>query len=287
MSFGRLRREDQRFFLNGQEVRGIQAIREGYGVNRVPLKHLGMVGVSGMPRGPQVGEISINSLVLGDDPWINFTGASGFNGYIVRSTSNTGENFSFTSGYLTSYSFRAGIGQIPQISIGITVFGNMGRFNEGESTTVSGHLSGVASGNFSIPVLRVAGPNTMELDLLEADSNRMTSCALDINVPRNAVYALGSRTPFEVATTFPIEIAIRAEIEPDPYIPRKMKNYPNVTSSDDVIQDVTLTVKDYEKADQIIFQRTFPGMQLEEENWSADADSNATVSLVFRKYQMG
>ena len=46
----RLRRENQRFFINTNEVRGAQSLQFSYAVPSVPLRHIGQTGVHHVPH---------------------------------------------------------------------------------------------------------------------------------------------------------------------------------------------------------------------------------------------
>ena len=121
----RITRESQRFFLGTGEVVGNQSVNFSYDSSFQPLQYLGAGSTKFSPAGPMVGSVSVSTLLISDDQLLQFTGNFGTNGFLLRSRTNTNENVSFVSGYLTSYTSRCSIGQIPEIGANFSVFGNI------------------------------------------------------------------------------------------------------------------------------------------------------------------
>lgn len=281
MAYQRIKREEQLLYLNNRQVLGVQSVRGNYGIPRSPLKHLGMGGISGIARGPQIGQFTIAGLVATEDQFLSWTGDSGFNAYVVRSATNTGENYSATSGFMTHYSSRCAVGQIPQYTVDVAVFGNLGRFLTSESTQVSSDLADIKNAVASPATLNVAGPGTITLSLNEFTTNRVMSYDLSIATPRSASYALGSRNPIQVTKIEPMEVQMRIAVEADTYVPRKMRDFPCT----EVEQNLTLNIRNFNSSLNIM-SFAFSGMKLEEESYSVEAEGNVAVNLMYRGYYM-
>src|SRR5947208_2083463 len=118
LSNGRIERKDQFLFINQQNIIGAQSIEIHPNLALAPLKYLGMGGnnFTPYPSSDTLGTISIDYLLLNNDPFINYTGDSLINGYILRSPSDFTNNYSFLSGFLTSYRCEYSINQIPKVS---------------------------------------------------------------------------------------------------------------------------------------------------------------------------
>ena len=71
-SYG-LSRDNQRLFINNEEIPGVQSVDFGYSVNGSLIKYLGMNSCDLIPNGPYAGSISISTLLLSDDPFIKYT----------------------------------------------------------------------------------------------------------------------------------------------------------------------------------------------------------------------
>jgi len=275
---GRVTKENQRLFINSTEIPGVQNTQLNYQINATPLKHLGLSGIQYIPRGPQVGNVSISTLLISDDQFLQYTGNVGFNGYVVRSKSNTTNNFSFTSGYLTSYSSRCAIGQIPQIEANISVLGNIGQLSSSESAAVSTDLTNIAASNSNL-LLKIADPGSINIDLGDFNTNRCISYDLNINVPRNPIYIQGQQAPIKVETNWPIEVNCNFTAEVDDYTPKTLNDFPESPKK----RNITITLKDLDTAANIV-NYGFSGMQLIGENYSSNNDGPVTMSLNYQGF---
>ncbi len=198
----RIARESQRFFLNQREIPGVQSIQGQGDLNLVPVAHLGMTKLPVQPNNPRQGTFSLNAAVIDSDYFLPFTGQGGFNGYVLRSRTNTANNFSFASGYLTSYNSKCAIGQIPETSVSVAVYGNVGNLTIAENSTVSGDFGAIAAGTTAYN-LQVGSYGAMDISLNDFSTNRLLSYDLGINIARNPIYALGSPNPVDVQINWP------------------------------------------------------------------------------------
>lgn len=275
---GRLTHGEQRFFLNQQEIPGIQTFNANYDISAQFLKYIGVKDKNLVPRGAQIGSFSLSTLLISDDYWINYTGKDGFNGYLLVDKSNLAQNFSFTSGYLSSYTSRGSIGQIPQVEVNGSVFGNMGRFASSESSQVTADYGAIPS-TYPTGVLKIPGPGSISISIEDFISNRVQSYELNISIPRNPVYSLGQRNPYCVEINYPIELTADFTVEIFDYTGIKMQNFPLTPK----VKDLTLGVYDYNTF-QPISVFNFGGMTLVSEKYSAGISSNSTIQLTYKSY---
>ena len=278
LKYSRLRREDQHFFLNATEVSGVQSLSVGYETNLRPIKFLGMASNPSAIQGSQVNSVSVSTLAIGADPFIGYTGISGFNGYVLRSKTNITGNFSFTSGYLTSYNSRASIGEIPQTTVGIAVFGNVGSLNRTESAAVSGDLLAIET-SVGTSTLNIIGPEGIELVLDDYETNRVLAYDLSINTPRIPVYTLGTKFPIGVEIGWPIEVNCAFQIEGTEYTAHTVKKAycsPNV-------KNLTIRLRAYDTKN-LVTTYAFTGMYLQAENYSTSVDGNASITAKYRGF---
>lgn len=273
------KRENQHFFLNTTEIFGIQNIEASYSQNVFPLKFIGMGKPVMVPDGPLKSQCNLECLAINSDPFIRLTGNTGFNGYIVKGRDNTNENFSFTSGYLTSYNSKCSIGEIPQIGAAFTVFGNMGRLNSGESSYVSGQLATISGGSSSLS-MAVAGPGSITLNLDDFLTNRVLSYDLSINVNRNAIYPLGTRAPTAVEINYPIEILVNFQFAMNDYVPQNLYSFPLTPK----VKNLSLVLRAFD-TNNLITSYVFNDLFLTDESQSAGTDgSSAVINASYRGY---
>jgi hypothetical protein len=275
----RQRRQDQRFFIGGSEVYGIQSINVNYNLGATSLEHLGMTNTLEFPTQPQIATVSINSLVLNADVFINYTGNTSINGYIVNSSSSPGsENFSFTNAYLTSYSIKCGIGQIPEVSTEFLVLGNAGYFPDGYSVSTDTDFAAIEAYNSTLNP-NIASYSTIDVNLDDFTTNRLQSFQVNINTPRNPIYSLGSRTPYLVDQGQPIEVNASFTIDVNDYLAYRLNSYP----CSPVSKNLTLTFKNYQTNSTII-SYSFNNMRLQGISRSIDVNSNASLEFKYRTY---
>ncbi len=147
----RLTKNEQILFLNSSRLGGLQSCSFDNNFPYTEIRYMGMQSIPYAYDGNRVGTLGVSKL-LGDKDYLwNMTG-SGFNGFLLTSYNNTNQNIGFTSGYLTNYSFRANLGQIPEIEAQITYFGDFGGLSTLESSGLTRDIyiaSQTPTGNFN------------------------------------------------------------------------------------------------------------------------------------------
>lgn len=271
------KREQQRFFINTQEIFGIQDINISYEQNLRPLKVLGMGEPVMVPDGIARTNCIINSLVIGSDKFIALTGTTGFNGYLIKSRDQYTDNFSFVSGYLTSYASRASIGEIPAVSVNIAAFGNVGPFDLSESPIVSGHFTTISGGNSSF-LSTIADPGSITLNLDDFTTNRVLSYDLNVNVSRNAIYPLNTRVPTKVETNYPIEISLEFQFIKNDYTIQKLHSSPLQPK----VRNISLILRD--SNDSIITNYNLQNLFLVQEQQSVGTEGPVVINALYRGY---
>lgn len=278
MAHYRTARESQRLFLGTQEILGVQNTDIQYQNGDTVVKYLGMTGIPTEPNEEQIGTAQISTLLVDSDYFLQYTGNSGINGYLLRARNDILYNTSFSSGYLSNYSNRCSIGQIPQINANFTVLGNVGSFTNAESSVVSGQFVTIAANSYN-PGLRIAGYGSMSLSLDDFSTNRVLSYDLGLSINRKAVYCLGQRTPTHVEIIYPIEVNATFRFEIDNYTLTAMRDYPCSKK----VEDLTLTLKSY-NTDETIQSYNFNDLTLISEGYSANSDSFVTVMAQYRGF---
>lgn len=270
-------REGQRFFIDTNEIAGIQSIQIQYEINASPLKYLGMTDTKFVPRGAQIGKASLSTLLISDDILLAYTGNIACNGYLVRNFDDFTNNFCFTSGYLTYYHSQGAIGQIPRIDANFDVVGNVGEISRLENNKVSNDVISILNSN-PTGLLKLPSYSTVNISLDNIQSNRVLSYDLSINVPRNPIYTLGSRFPIDVKINWPIEILCSFNIELDTYDASLLNNYP----SNYITRDLILNINDF-YTNNTVLSYNFNQLLLISENYSTNVDGNVTLNAQYKK----
>ena len=273
-------RENQTFYLNRTPLSGVAGCVISYNLPNQPLKYLGMTSGSSINKGVLGGSLDINMPLIAADPFLQFTGISGFNGYLIEDKLNLNRNFSFTSGFITSYSNSCSVGAIPQVSVQAAIVGNIGAFYSNESPSVSGDLSYVVNNpSIALPI-KIASYGSISLNLSEMATNRVLSYNLSLNIPRNAIYCLGTGTPVDVQINWPVTVELDTQFDVDNYLAQNARNLIHTPTK----KDITLTLRDFSD-NSVINTFSFSNMELISENINTSADQNSTIiSVKYRSY---
>jgi len=268
--------EEQLVFINTEQIPGVQSVGISYTNNATNLKHLGMSGVCNyFPNGPYNGNVDISTLLISDDQFLNFTGAAGVNGHILKTRANTTETYNFTSGYLTNYNCRCSIGEIPQINANFIVFGEMGRISNSDST-INTQLTTI-SGGWSTLALKIADPGSITFSVGDFTTNRVQDFNVNVIVERVPTYIIGSASPKYVDINYPIDVECSFNMENNSYSHKKLRDFP----FNDTAHNMIITLKDLDTSTNII-QYGFSGMRLVSENYNLNTDNVPITSLTYR-----
>lgn len=271
----RITREKQLFFINGSQIPGIQSIQISPNYGKMPIKYLGINTVQYAPNGPQTSDINISSLLISNDQFIQYTGNLGFNGHILKTLDNAGDNYSFISGYCTNYNSKCSIGEIPQINVSITAFGKAGRIS---ALTEIPELNAIQN-NSSDLQLKIPGPGSIDINIDDFNTNRVLSYNLDIKTSRNPIYILGNRNPNAIELNYPIEMTCSFEIDLDDYAPENSFTYPGSNT----IKTFAIRVKDY-ITDANIVSYNLSSMTLINESYNTNVDNNTSMTIEYQGF---
>ena len=259
----RIRREGQKLAINGTGVNGLQSLSFGYDSTAQPILPLGVDRVLYAPGSPQTASIQANSLLVYDDFFLGFTGEHPFSGQVDYK----GENIKFTEAYLSSYSTSCAIGEIPSTSMQAEIYGEMGTGNFFDFGTPSAHDT----------TLNIPGYNSIDINLDEFTTNRVSSYSVDIQTPRTPIYDFAGRTPAEVVSDSPLDVTLQFNIQPDDYEIKNMRFVPEET----VFRDVSLIINENSKNNSMQ-SFSFNNMLLVSEQYQINTESTASIAFTLK-----
>jgi len=274
---GRIRREAEKITINNSGIQGVQSINAQYESVARPLDNLGITEIQYAPQGGQTASLQLNTLLINTleagysgsyslDVMQNFTGDIPFSGIIDYGT----EKIYFSQGYLETYSVSCAIGEIPQTSTTSTIYGDFG----------TGVLfSEYDQGSSLIPSLNIPSYSSMEVNLDEFTTNRMTSFSVDIATPRVPIYTLNADKPNKVIAGTPIEVNVNFSLDVDDYKIKNMRLVPDET----IFKNATITLKK-NNSDTTLLSYSFDNMLLTSESFQAGVGSNATANFNLRSF---
>jgi hypothetical protein len=273
---GRIRREAESITINRTGILGVQSISTQYESVARPLDNLGITEIQYAPQGAQTASLQLNTLLTntleaghGDsyslDVMQNFTGDIPFSGIIDYGT----EKIYFSQGYMETYSVSCGIGEIPQTSTTSAIYGDFG----------TGSFPFWAQTSETPTSLNIPSYSSMEVNLDEFTTNRMTSFSVDIATPRVPIYTLNADKPDKVIAGTPIEVNVNFSLDIDDYKIKNMRFVPEQT----VFRDTTITLKK-NNSDVELLRYSFNDMLLTSESFQAGVDSDAAINFNLRSF---
>jgi len=253
---------EHQFYLNGALVSGVTNVDGGYSIQENPINIIGKGFAYPVRNGPLVGNFNITKYYVGKDPILDYIDDTPISGSI-----NYGDqSFGFIDGYLSEYSFSAGIGQIPESRSSIVVYGDIG--------------DGIDTNNNSPgPEIQIPNQGSIELNTRGYSSNRVTRFDYSIRINRNPIYEIGSSFPIQIDTQFPIVQQASFSIDVNDYDIPKMREYLIKPEQQDIIIKLKNPINDNEIESFKIFNA-----RLLSHNVSASSTDLLTVSLSYDGY---
>lgn len=276
-------RESQRFFIDSNEIPGIQTLQIQYDINASTLKFLGGNNPIEIPKGPQVGKASCSTFLISDDTLLSYTGDIGFNGYLIKNTNDFTNNFYFNSGYMTYYHSQCSIGQIPTVDANFDILGDVGylRIYETSSFLNSDKIANDLNNIMTVTPtgkLKIPSYSNVNISLDGISSSRVLNYDLSINIPRNPIYALGSRYPIAVKINYPIEVSCNFRIELGEYNANQLNNFPLNQNR----RNLNINISDFYTNNQIL-NYSFNQLLLLSENYISNSEGNVILEAKYQK----
>ena len=285
------------FYLDGQAISGILSVDGSYTINYAPINTVGIGYNKQVIADVPTAEFNINKYLLYNEPLLNYTGqrtdlkAQSFPGSINYNNKSIG----FESGYLNSFGLSCSVGEIPQTSANIQVFGDIG----------SGYS---AYGARQTKYMTVPQVKDISISCSGSSSNRITSFDYSINCPKKPIYILQNSNnyiPYEVLSEFPIEIGVSFNLEVDDYAARKV--YEQLNNDTDssfsllikgvVFVDAPLSVGGQnlnvdstnllvarKSVGVTLFSQSFNNFKLISQEFNSNADDVLSVKLNYKGY---
>jgi len=255
--------EDHNFYIDGLQMSGVSSIDGSYSIQYQENTFLGYGGDPDLiQNAPGSATFNINrAMVTSDEPITNLIADTGFNGGIEYN----GKFLNFESGYLNSYSVSFGVNQIPQTSIDISVYGEIG------PSAIRSTEEGSQTGMF------IPSTSGISLNCDGRETNRVLSFSFSISPKRQPIYKIGSIYPCEVSYIQPISNSFSVEMDVDDYETKNIYDYIKTGIHQ---RNITVSVKDACDTGKYI-EYDFKKFHLVGESFSADTENNTRVRLEY------
>ncbi len=282
MPFGRIKADNQLFFLNTAKVFGVQSYSIDNTLGAYTIKYLGMGSeiLNESFNSAQYADLSLTALMIYDDLIIPQATAPPFNVFILNNKNDTAP-YSLVSGYISSYSAQFSPNQIPQINTSFRFYNNAGNIATGNLDPNSiAQLSTIS--NSPIPAFnnQLANSNYINLSINESTGNRVLDFNFGISVDRVPIYNIGSRVPKRVDIVFPINVTCDIKFEADnSFINSPLSDFPQNKNVQNLEVDVYSNL-----SNSPMGKYQFVNMTMISNNQQINVDGNLTVTRKYRGY---
>jgi hypothetical protein len=169
---------------------------------------------------------------------------------------------------LTNYSISYSLNEYPVVNIKNLILGELGN-----QTGVFNYTPKVLN-NFNI------GDNCyVDLNLKEANENRLQNFQLNINIPREAVYTVGNYLPDNVIIKYPISISLNFEFSMSNYTQEKVTNILTGITQ----RNLNISFKKY-KTDESLLSFNLSNLINNQTQLNYSISDDAKLSLAFQTY---
>jgi len=232
------------------------------------------------PNGEPIGTMTINSLLVTQDNFIQYTGDSLINTYILRSPSTFTNNYSCLSGFLKSYSCRYQVNQIPSITSEWGIANDLGNLSSGQlNTQQQADIQNIAAGIYLTGNTTAPNVGSITLSIDDFQTNRVQSFDIDIQCNKVPIYNMGNKYPVRIQLLNPINVTFSVSFEVGNYQFLDKLNFPQYIKTKDLIVSVSGAYNQGQ-----ISSYSFYGLSLFEENYNMSIDGNLNGTVVYKGF---
>jgi hypothetical protein len=256
--FGQVYNDENKFFVSGQEIIGIDSLDISYSNSASIAKYVGFKRGNTITTGPTQSRVSISRSLIFADPLYNYTGNSQIRGSINYQDSSYG----FNSGFLEEYMVNCAVGSLPKVTTNIVVYDEFRRNIKD------------ASGSVAPPSVLIPNQGSISLICDNSSTNRVVGFDYSVKCMRKPVYSIGSKFPKEVCLLKPIEFAATVQIDVDDAL---LQNSMNLFLNKEN-KTVSFLIKSNDGANTLQ-SLTIPNASLVAESLSSSADGGVKLTL--------
>lgn len=254
---------DQRFSFCGTNLSGLSDLtfKSDFGVGYTPT--LGKKTFGFHKVGPSVGSVDFSRSLIYSDPVLAYTGESPCSGNF----SYQGTSYNFSSGYLTNYAVSCSVGQVPNVSCSISVFGEM---KSGENNQTA----------LTHPDVFIPSPKSISISNDFGDTSKIKSFDWSIAISRQPKYSVGPNLfPDEVFSPTPLQIQAGAVYNVAGFSPLDLQNFVRNISA----PDFTIYIRNRDLS-QILMTLPVANAQIINQQLQGTVDSPLTLSVQYAGY---
>ena len=255
--FGLLNNYENKVFISGQELLGVENVNVSYSNSASIARFLGHSIGHTMVASDAQKQVSFSRYLIYNDPILSLTGSLPTSGSI----NYNGQAYGFNSGFLTEYSVNCAVGSIPSTNAALSVYGAM--------------QSGINhSGSVAAPTIYIPNQGSISLTCDNSTTNRVVGFDYSVKINREPIYKIGSAVPAQVITDSVLEFNASVQIDVDDAFLQNSTGFLSGRQN----KTVTFTVKSKDNA-QTLQQLTIPNASLVGETLASSADGGVKLTL--------
>ena len=253
---------DQSFLFCGQKLSGLSDLtfESDFGVGF--LTTLGNKQFGFQKTQPSVGRVDFSRSLIYNDPVLAYTGNSPCSGMFSYGGINNG----FESGYLDRYSVSCSVGQVPNVSASISVYGEM--------------KSGAAiQTETAHPEIFIPSPKSITVLNDYVSSNRANSIQWSVECPRKVRYTIGDNLFPTVEHLSPLKISAEISFDVVGFSALDLQNFARYISA----PNFSVTIKNRDLS-QTLMTLPVPNAQIVGQTIQGTVDSPLSLVLNYEGY---
>ena len=266
--FGSKLNYDSHFFIDGEEISGVDSVDISYSNSANVSKPLGYHAGVTTVGGPTQQTVSVSRYLISNTPLESVSQGQNFSG----SLNYEGAAYGFKSGYMTSMSVNCAVGAIPRSNYSLVVY---------DELRSGANASGNATSAIDIP-----SQGSISITCDNITSNRVIGFDYNASFNYKPYYTIGSEHPADVKYISPSPYNASVQLEIDDVMPKSGYTFLTEDKNNDSPignSRVTLSVKGRDGA--TIQTYSIPSPSLVSEQLSSTADGSLRLTLNYVGHQ--
>lgn len=189
---------ENKFYITGQEVLGVDSLDLSYSHSQKTVKAVGFGVGQTTVAGPTQQKVSLSRHLIYQDPLLNYTGIA-----INGSLNYNGSSYGFKVGLIEDYSVNCAVGAVPRISTNISIFDQMVQ------------ASNDASGAVAPPNIFIPNQGSISVVCGNSATNRVVGFDLAMKFTHTPVYVVNFKNAPQIATNPIVDYTANVQIDVD------------------------------------------------------------------------
>ena len=257
MSKGLISNYENKFYIQNQEVLGIESVNINYSnspnVGKILGSQNGLTLVNSIPQQ----KVSLSRYLIYQDNLLQYTGSQA----IIGSLNYKNKFYGFRSGYLDEYMVNCAVGNIPKTTINMTIYDEM---TDGKN----------AFGSIESPPIYIPRQGTISITCDNSTTDRVVGFDFALKTFRKPVYTIGSKLPVEILTMPIMEYSASVQIDVDEAFLKSGHSFLNNREN----KNISFSIKSRDEL-TTLQSLTIPNASLAGESLSSDAEGGIKLTL--------